>query len=204
MRLFGFSVKRAENIPHSTRSITDQREKIIYIPQRNDLSTRASRSVVLQTLGHYVLQHEVADEIGTYLRQRVESNYFAAAILAPEKPAVNFLRNAQKSMDISVEDLQEIFYISYEMAGHRLTNLATQHLDITLHFLRSDDEGVVWKAYENDGVPLPQGIDGTIEGEHLCRHWGTRQAFHIQDALSLHYQYTDTPSGEYWCHTCGS
>ncbi|MEC7578469.1 MAG: helix-turn-helix domain-containing protein, partial [Actinomycetota bacterium] len=134
---FGFSVRRAENIPHSTRSITDQREKIIYIPQRNDLSTRASRSVVLQTLGHYALQHEVADEIGTYLRQRVESNYFAAAILAPEKPAVNFLRNAQKSMDISVEDLQEIFYISYEMAGHRLTNLATQHLDITLHFLRS-------------------------------------------------------------------
>ena len=198
---FGFSVKRAENIPHSTRSITDQREKIIYIPQRNDLSTRASRSVVLQTLGHYALQHEVADEIGTYLRQRVESNYFAAAILAPEKPAVNFLRNAQKSMDISVEDLQEIFYISYEMAGHRLTNLATQHLDITLHFLRSDDEGVVWKAYENDGVPLPQGIDGTIEGEHLCRHWGTRQAFHTQDALSLHYQYTDTPSGEYWCVT---
>ena len=102
---FGFSVRRAENIPHSTRSITDQREKIIYIPQRNDLSTRASRSVVLQTLGHYALQHEVADEIGTYLRQRVESNYFAAAILAPERPAVNFLRSAKKSMDISVEDL---------------------------------------------------------------------------------------------------
>ncbi|MBT96213.1 MAG: XRE family transcriptional regulator [Acidimicrobiaceae bacterium] len=198
---FGFSVKRAEKIPHSTRSITDQREKIIYIPQRNDLSTRASRSVVLQTLGHYALGHEVADDISKYLLQRVESNYFAAAILAPEKPAVKFLENAYKAMDISVEDLQEIFYISYEMAGHRLTNLATQHLGLTLHFLRSDDEGIVWKAYENDGVPLPQGIDGTIEGEHLCRNWGTRQAFHTQDALSLHYQYTDTPSGKYWCVT---
>ena len=198
---FGFSVKRAENIPQTTRSITDQREKIIYIPQRNDLSTRASRSVVLQTLGHYALNHEVADDVGTYLRQRVESNYFAAAILAPEKPAVEFLQKAHESMDISIEDLQEIFYISYEMAGHRLTNLATEHLGLTLHFLRSDDEGVVWKAYENDGVPLPQGIDGTIEGEHLCRNWGTRQAFHTQDSLSLHYQYTDTPSGKYWCVT---
>ena len=198
---FGFSVKRAENIPQTTRSITDQREKIIYIPQRNDLSTRASRSVVLQTLGHYALDHEVADDVGTYLRQRVESNYFAAAILAPEKPAVDFLQKAYESMDISIEDLQEIFYISYEMAGHRLTNLATEHLGLTLHFLRSDDEGVVWKAYENDGVPLPQGIDGTIEGEHLCRNWGTRQAFHTQDSLSLHYQYTDTPSGKYWCVT---
>ncbi|MEC8974578.1 MAG: ImmA/IrrE family metallo-endopeptidase, partial [Actinomycetota bacterium] len=143
---FGFRVRRAENIPHSTRSITDQREKVIYIPQRNDFSTRASRSVVLQTLGHYALKHEVADDIGKYLRQRVESNYFAGAILAPEKPAVKFLKSAYKSKDISVEDLQEIFYISYEMAGHRLTNLATRHLDITLHFLRSDDEGVVWKA----------------------------------------------------------
>ena len=198
---FGFSVKRAENIPQTTRSITDQREKIIYIPQRNDLSTRASRSVVLQTLGHYALNHEVADDVGTYLRQRVESNYFAAAILAPEKPAVDFLQKAYESMDISIEDLQEIFYISYEMAGHRLTNLATEHLGLTLHFLRSDDEGVVWKAYENDGVPLPQGTDGTIEGEHLCRNWGTRQAFHTQDSLSLHYQYTDTPSGKYWCVT---
>ena len=198
---FGFSVKRAENIPQTTRSITDQREKIIYIPQRNDLSTRASRSVVLQTLGHYALNHEVADGVGTYLRQRVESNYFAAAILAPEKPAVDFLQKAYESMDISIEDLQEIFYISYEMAGHRLTNLATEHLGLTLHFLRSDDEGVVWKAYENDGVPLPQGTDGTIEGEHLCRNWGTRQAFHTQDSLSLHYQYTDTPSGKYWCVT---
>ena len=198
---FGFSVKRAGNIPQTTRSITDQREKIIYIPQRNDLSTRASRSVVLQTLGHYALNHEVADDVGTYLRQRVESNYFAAAILAPEKPAVDFLQRAYDSMDISIEDLQEIFYISYEMAGHRLTNLATEHLGLTLHFLRSDDEGVVWKAYENDGVPLPQGTDGTIEGEHLCRNWGTRQAFHTQDSLSLHYQYTDTPSGKYWCVT---
>ena len=198
---FGFSVKRAGNIPQTTRSITDQREKIIYIPQRNDLSTRASRSVVLQTLGHYALNHEVADDVGTYLRQRVESNYFAAAILAPEKPAVDFLQKAHESMDISIEDLQEIFYISYEMAGHRLTNLATEHLGLTLHFLRSDDEGVVWKAYENDGVPLPQGTDGTIEGEHLCRNWGTRQAFHTQDSLSLHYQYTDTPSGKYWCVT---
>ena len=198
---FGFSVKRAENIPQTTRSITDQREKIIYIPQRNDLSTRASRSVVLQTLGHYALNHEVADDVGTYLRQRVESNYFAAAILAPEKPAVDFLQKAYESMDISIEDLQEIFYISYEMAGHRLTNLATEHLGLTLHFLRSDDEGVVWKAYENDGVPLPQGTDGTIEGEHLCRNWGTRQAFHTQDSLSLHYQYADTPSGKYWCVT---
>ena len=82
-------------------------------------------------------------------------------------------------MDISVEDLQEIFYISYEMAGHRLTNLATEHLDVTLHFLRSDDEGVVWKAYENDGVPLPRNRWNN-RGRTSMQELGARQAFHTQ------------------------
>ena len=198
---FGFTVKRTQGIPNSTRSVTDQRERIIYIPQRNSLPSHLSRSVVLQTLGHYALDHEDTDNFREYLRQRIESNYFSAAILAPEKAAANFLQSAYESHDISVEDLQEIFNISYEMAGHRLTNLATKHLGITLHFLRSDDEGFVWKAYENDEVPLPSSPDGTIEGENLCRNWGTRQAFHSEDSYSLHYQYTDTSNGKFWCVT---
>lgn len=198
---FGFTVARVQDLPRSARSITDQRERIIYIPQRNDLPTRAARSVVLQTLGHYALSHADTDDLTDYLRQRVESNYFAAAILAPETPAVDFLRRARNDDDISVEDLKEVFYISYEMAAHRLTNLATRHLGITLHFLRVDEEGVVWKAYENDGVPLPTDVDGAIEGQKLCREWGTRQAFNSEDSFSLHEQYTDTPSGRYWCTT---
>ncbi|GIR34923.1 MAG: hypothetical protein CM15mP49_03080 [Actinomycetota bacterium] len=101
MRLFWLLSETGREHPHSTRSITDQREKIIYIPQRNDLSTRASRSVVLQTLGHYALQHEVADEIGTYLRQRVESNYFAAAILAPENLQLIFKKRSKVNGYIS-------------------------------------------------------------------------------------------------------
>lgn len=198
---FGFSVKLAQDIPNSTRSVTDQRGRIIYIPQRNNLPSRLSRSVVLQTLGHYALGHNDTDNFREYLQQRIESNYFAAAILAPEKAAVSFLREAYDSHDISVGDLQEVFNISYEMAGHRLTNLATMHFGITLHFLRSDGEGAVWKAYENDGVPLPSSSDGTIEGEYLCRNWGTRQAFHSEDSYSLYSQYTDTPNGKYWCVT---
>jgi transcriptional regulator with XRE-family HTH domain/predicted transcriptional regulator len=197
----GFSVARVQDMPQSTRSITDLSQRVIYIGQRNDLPTRAARSVVLQTLGHFALGHEDTDDFASYLRQRVESNYFAGAILAPEEPAVAFLRQARDHGDLSVEDLKEVFYISYEMAAHRLTNLATRHLGITLHFLRSDSEGVVWKAYENDGVPLPADADGTIEGQKLCREWGTRQAFGSEDRFALHYQWTDTPRGEYWCVT---
>jgi transcriptional regulator with XRE-family HTH domain len=198
---FGFTVERVQGLPRSARSVTDTRARIIYIPQRNDLRTRAARSVVLQTLGHFALDHNRTENFGDYLRQRIESNYFAAAVLAPEAPAVEFLRDAKEQKDISAEDLKEVFYISYEMAAHRFTNLATRHLDIPTHFLRTDPEGVIHKAYENDGIPYPSDPDGALEGERVSRHWGARQAWQSSDSFSLHYQYTLTDNGEYWCVT---
>ncbi len=198
---YGFTLERVQGLPDSTRSITDQRSRKIYIPQRNKLTTRAARSVVLQTLGHFVLGHRDSDDVADYLRQRVESNYFAGAVLAPERAAVKFLRTAHERKDISIEDLREVFYISYEMAAHRLTNLATKHLDLTLHFLRADHEGVIWKAYSNNDVPMPAEADGTVEGQRLCRLWGTRQAFHSDEAFDMHYQWTETDRGDFWCVT---
>ena len=111
------------------------------------------------------------------------------------------LADAKAREDISVEDLNESFYISYEMAAHRLTNLITRHFDIPVHFQRSDPEGLLWKAYENDGVLLPSDLDGTIEGQRLCRWWSSRQAFESEDSYSLHYQYTETVAGTFWCAT---
>ena len=87
------------------------------------------------------------------------------------------------------------------MAAHRLTNLITRHFDIPVHFQRSDPEGLLWKAYENDGVLLPSDVDGTIEGQRLCRWWSSRQAFESEDSYSLHYQYTETVAGTFWCAT---
>lgn len=198
---YGFTVERVQDLPGSTRSITDQRGRTIFIPQRNSVPNRSARSIILQTLGHFVLGHRDSDDFSDYLRQRVESNYFAGAVLAPERAAVKFLNESYERKDISVEDLREVFYISYESAAHRLTNLATEHLGITLHFLRSDDEGVIWKAYQNNDVPMPTDLDGTAEGQRLCRRWGTRQAFESDSAYDLHYQWTETPTGKYWCVT---
>ncbi|MEO5841573.1 MAG: XRE family transcriptional regulator [Acidimicrobiales bacterium] len=198
---FGFTVERVQGMPRTARSITDQRSRVIYIPQRNDLRTRAARSVVLQTLGHFALSHNRTGNFEDYLRQRIESNYFAAAVLAPEGPAVEELRDAKDRGDLSIEDLKEVFYISYEMAAHRFTNLATRHLDLPVHFLRTDPEGVVEKAYENDGIAYPMDSDGGLEGERVSRHWGTRQAWQSSDSFSLHYQYTQTDRGEFWCVT---
>ena len=199
---FGFTVSRVQDLPPSARSITDVRNRVVYVAQRNATGgQRSSRSVIAQTLGHFALGHRDPVDFEEYVRQRVEANYFAGALLAPERSAVGLIGDAKSRKDISVEDLSEVFYISYEMAAHRLTNLITRHFDIPVHFQRSDPEGILWKAYENDGVLLPCDVDGTIEGQRLCRWWSSRQAFESEDSYSLHYQWTETVAGTFWCVT---
>lgn len=198
---FGFRISRVRDLPRQTRSVTDLRHRTIYIPQRNAVPTRAARSVILQTLGHFALGHEDPVDFVQHLRQRVEANYFAGAVLAPESAAVPFLRDAQARRDLSVEDAKEVFYISYETAAHRFTNLATRHLGIRVHFLRADEEGIIWKAYENDDVPFPTDSEGSIEGQRVCQFWGTRTAFRSDEVFDIHYQYTDTPVGAFWAAT---
>lgn len=198
---FGFRVERARGMPSSARSVTDQRKRIIYIPLREEVDLRAARSVVLQTLGHYALDHSATRDFGDYLRQRVESNYFAAAALIPEEPAVGLLRDSFDNNDLSIEDLKERFYVSYEMAAHRFTNLATQHLGLPVHFIRCNPDGLVSKAYENDGIDYPCDENGTVEGLRVSRHWGVRQAWQASQSFMLHYQHTITDGGEWWCST---
>ncbi len=199
--LFGFRVIRTPDVPASVRSITDTRNGRIYVHGRDNLDSKQSRSVILQTLGHFALEHAEPRDFGEFLRQRVEANYFAGAVLIPEKAAVGFLAEAKEERNLSVEDLKDRFFVSYEMAGHRFTNLATEHLGLPTHFVRSDDQGIIWKAYENNGVPFPRNSAGAIEGQRLCREWGTRQAFSSDARYTIHYQYTDTLGGTYWCAT---
>ena len=198
---YGFRIERVPGLPRTARSITDTRDRVIYIGDQDHVKVRQARSVVLQTLGHFALDHSGTSDFGGYLRQRIESNYFSAAVLAPEAPAVELLSEAQRQSDISVEDLKEMFYISYEMAAHRFTNLATVHLGVPVHFLRTDAEGVISKAYENDGLTLPVTSDGGLEGERVPRQWGARQAWSAEGHFLLHEQYTVLDAGEYYCIT---
>ncbi|HET7522750.1 MAG TPA: helix-turn-helix domain-containing protein, partial [Acidimicrobiales bacterium] len=142
---FGFTISRVQDLPPSTRSISDLRHRVIYVPQRNLTGgMRSARSVIAQTLGRFALGHRDPTDFESYVRQRVEANYFAGALLAPERAVVRVLAEAKAREDISVEDLNEMFYISYEMAAHRLTNLITRHLGIPVHFQRSDADGLLW------------------------------------------------------------
>ena len=89
--------------------------------------------------------------------------------------------------------------MSYETAAHRFTNLATRHLDLPVHFMRISSAGVIYKAYENDGVQFPMDATGAIEGQRVCRYWTARVVFDRPDLSSAYQQYTDTKSGTYWC-----
>jgi predicted transcriptional regulator/transcriptional regulator with XRE-family HTH domain len=195
----GFSVRYAADLPRSARSVTDLRNRRIYLKQEA-LGMHTPRAVLLQTLGHFVLGHSVPADFGEFLRQRVEANYFAAAVLMPEHAAATFLKEMKNARDLSVEDLRDVFSVSYEMAAHRFTNLATHHLDIPCHFVKNDESGVIYKAYENDGVVFPADETGAIEGQRMCRQWSGRQVFAAPDRFSPYFQYSDTPSGTYFCN----
>ncbi|NNL69540.1 MAG: helix-turn-helix domain-containing protein [Acidimicrobiia bacterium] len=198
---FGFEIRQVPDLPMSVRALADLRHHRILIRGRDEMRTRRARTVVLQTLGHFVLGHGAPTSYTEFLRQRMEANYFAAAVLAPERTLVPRLLEAKAERRISVEEIKELYYINYRLAAQRFTNLATRHLDVHTHFVRSDELGAIWKAYGNSGVPFPTGPDGSIVGQRLCRQWGTRLAFRSDDKYGIHYQYTDTGAGTFWCAT---
>jgi XRE family transcriptional regulator, fatty acid utilization regulator len=198
MSRHGFAVRYVRDLPRSVRSLTDLQNRRVYVKQE-PVGAHSPRAIVLQALGHHLLGHQVPKDFADFLRQRVEANYFAAAMLMPEPATVPVLTAAKQGRDLAVEDLVDLFSVSYEMAAHRFTNLATHHLGMTCHFVKNDASGVIYKAYENDGVLFPADPTGAIEGQRMCRQWSGRQVFGVADRYSPHCQYSDTPSGTYFC-----
>jgi len=194
----GFAVRFVPDLPRSVRSLTDLRSNRIYVKQE-PVGGHSPRAVILQALGHFLLGHDTPRDFADFLRQRVEANYFAAAMLMPQTAATSFLRSAKERRDLAVEDLVDVFSVSYEMAAHRVTNLVTHHLGLPCHFVKNDASGIIYKAYQNDGVLFPADVSGAIEGQRMCRKWSGRRVFAAPDRFSPHYQYSDTPSGTYFC-----
>ena len=197
----GFELHPVEDMPSFARSIIDLDHRRVYIAQRDSLRTRQARKAVLQTLAGFLLGHETDPDLDTFLRQRVETAYFAAAVLVPEEAVIARLAAAKDNHDIDVEDVKELFYVSYEMAAWRTVNLATRHLAIRSHLIVSDSMGSVVKAYANDAAPIPRDEHGGMETQRLCRRWGARITFDSAERFGTHHQYTDTPVGTFFCTT---
>jgi len=194
----GFTLHTAADLPHGTRSVSDLKHRRIYLPPGN-AAGHDLRTITLQALGHHVLSHQTPRNYAEFLTQRVWVNYFAAAILVNEAQAAAMLQRAKEGKYLAIEDLRDAFAVSYETAAHRFTNLITTHCDIRVHFLKVHENGLLYKAYENNGVDFPADHLGAIEGQVVCREWASRQALleNLEPGLN-HYQYTDTPHGTFW------
>jgi predicted transcriptional regulator len=197
----GFELMPIDDMPGFARSIIDTESHRIYIAQRNELRTRQARKAVLQTLAGFLLGHEIEPDLETFLRQRMETAYFAAAVLVPEGSVVSRLGEARKQHDIDVEDVKELYYVSYEMAAWRTANLITRHFGIRSHLIVSDSMGSVVKGYAGDGVPVTRDEHGGMETQRLCKRWGARMTLASHERFDTHHQYTDTPAGTYFCIT---
>ena len=197
----GFELVHVGDLPHSARSVTDLTNGRVYLPPASIPGGHGLRGMALQALGHRVLGHEHPATYADFLRQRLEINYFAAAVLMPRRQSVEFLRQAKADRNIAVEDFRDAFGVTHEAAALRFTNLATAHLDLEVHFLRVSDDGAVSKAYENDGLRLPVDVTGSTEGQFVCRHWSARTAFTRTNRTTEFYQYTDTPEWTFFDST---
>lgn len=195
---FGLDIIYVDDLPQSARSITDWANGHVYLPPASIPGGHGLRSMAIQAIAHRILGHDVPSSYAEFLRQRLEINYVAAAAIMPRRQAVEFLNKAKANRNIAVEDFRDAFGVTHEVASMRFTNLATSHLDIPVHFLRVGSEGVVYKAYENDGLPIPTDVTGTVEGQRLCRHWSARVALERVNRTTEYYQYTDTPEGTFW------
>ncbi|RZS62998.1 XRE family transcriptional regulator [Xylanimonas ulmi] len=194
----GFEILYVTDLPRSARTVTDLKHGRIYLPQASTPGGHGLRSLALQAVAHRVLGHERPRSYAEFLRQRVEITYFASACLVPRTAAVDYLRARKRERDLAVEDFRDAFGVTHEAAAMRLTNLATSHLDMPLHFLRIGADGALFRGYSNDGMPFPQDVTGAIEGQLVCRKWAARAAFERRDRATEYYQYTDTPAGTYW------
>lgn len=194
----GFELVHVSDLPHSARSVTDLENGRIYLPPASIPGGHGLRSMALQAMGHRLLQHEAPSSYAEFLLQRLEINYYAAACLMPRTASIEFLERAKADRNIAIEDFRDAFGVTHEAAALRFTNLATEHLGIRLHFLRVNDDGAIAKSYENDGIPLPADVTGSVEGEIVCRQWSARRAFERTNRTTEYYQYTDTPAGTFF------
>lgn len=194
----GFTLIYVDDLPNSARSVTDLANGRIYLPPASIPGGHGLRAMALQAIAHRVLNHQKPINYAEFLKQRLEINYFAAACLMPRARSVAFLQAAKNDRNIAIEDFRDAFGVTHEAAALRFTNLATHYLGLTTHFLRVNDDGGIFRGYENDSIDFPADGNGSIEGQMVCRKWPSRIAFERTNRTTEFYQYTDTPAGTFW------
>ncbi|MDD9206868.1 helix-turn-helix domain-containing protein, partial [Georgenia sp. 10Sc9-8] len=143
----GFTIVHVDDLPHSTRTVTDLENGRIYLPPASIPGGYGLRSLALQAMAHRLFGHQRPANYGDFLRQRQEIAYFTAACLVPRFAALPFLEEKKSAKDLAMDDFRDAFGVTHHSAAQRFTNLATVHLGIPAHFIRAGDDGALYHGY---------------------------------------------------------
>jgi predicted transcriptional regulator len=154
-------------------------------------------------LGHIILEHNgpsYVDALNTsslmtiveFLKNELEANYFAGALLLEEKR----LREDLKTTGYNMDQIVDEYEITYETAVHRTMNVS----EIDLHFMKTEilnvngeDMLFVRKYFSTDGVYLPWSRRRSI-----CERWGASRC--LQENRDEWHQFSVYPCGaRYFC-----
>src|SRR5690554_1857919 len=129
----GFEIIHVDNLPHSTRTITDLRNGRIYLPPASIPGGYGLRSLALQAMAHRIFGHQRPKSYGDFLSQRQKIAYFTSCCLMPRFAAIAHLSAKKRDKDLAMEDFRDSFGVTHHSAAQRFTNLATEHFGIPVH-----------------------------------------------------------------------
>ncbi len=195
----GFSVRYVQDLPRSARSVTDLRNRRIYLRQESLGHAHAARGAAADARAlrarpldaGRLRRLPAAAGRGQLLRRgraRARAGGRDSSCARPRTPGTSRWRTCATCSRCRTR---------WPRTGSPTWRPTTSALPC--HFVKNDEGGIIYKAYENDGVVFPADPTGAIEGQRMCRYWSGRQVFTAADRFSPYFQYSDTPSGTYWC-----
>ncbi len=95
-----------------------------------------------------------------------------------ETASVAFLQQAKKDRNLAVEDFRDAFGVTHEAAGAAPDEpRAPRTSTCRCTSCASATTARIYKGYENDGLPLPTDVTGSVEGQLVCRKWRRARRF---------------------------
>jgi XRE family transcriptional regulator, fatty acid utilization regulator len=148
-----------------------------------------SRALAVQALEHVVLDHQVPRDYAAFLEQRVEINYFAAALLIPERPCVRPRLPKTSLSKICATHLRCRTKRRHMVHQPRHASPGRPSALHASRIHRRDLQGLRERRRA-----LSNRCHGAIEGQQVCRYWTARAVFNRRDASSAYQKDTDTTS----------
>ena len=187
-----------EDLPRSVRSVTDLRNRRIYLKQEPVGSTRRGRSCCRRSAtscSAMTCRATSPTSSGSGSRRTTSPPRCSCRRQPPRRS----WPTPSRPGTCRVEDLRDVFSVSYEMAAHRFTNLATHHLGLPVTSSRTTRAASSTRPTRTTAWCCPPTRRVRSRASGMCRQWAGRRVFAAADRFRPYCQYSDTPSGTYWC-----